>query len=83
MLVQPEKRPQDGLNVTSSVKLRRKNLESVEKKRNRYSGGDFLIGSPARGHSAQPQPLRGQEVMRKSGEWFYVWFCHLSALTHF
>ena len=48
----------------SSVKLRRKNRESVaeaEKKRNRYSGGDFLLGSPARGHNmrnsqaAQPQ----------------------------
>lgn len=42
-------RPQD---ITSSVKLRRKNRDpSAEaiKKRNRYSGGDFRIGSPARG----------------------------------
>ena len=46
------RQPQDGLNVTSSVKLRRKNRDSSAeaiKKRNRYSGGDFRIGSPARG----------------------------------
>ena len=46
-------RPQDGLGVTSSVKLRRKNRDSsaeATKKRNRYSGGDFRIGSPARGN---------------------------------
>ena len=44
----------------SSVKLRRKNRESLadaEKKRNRYSGGDFLLGSPARGHN-----FRGREA---------------------
>ena len=49
------RQPQDGgLNVTSSVKLRRKNRDSSAeaiKKRNRYSGGDFRIGSPARGKS--------------------------------
>ena len=50
------------------------------KKRNRYSGGDFLVGSPARGHhvrGAVPQPghqIGGREVMRKSGDWSYVGF---------
>ena len=53
--VNSARQPQDGgLNVTSSVKLRRKNRDSSAeaiKKRNRYSGGDFRIGSPARGKS--------------------------------
>ena len=77
-------------NSSSSVKLRRKNRESLadaEKKRNRYSGGDFLLGSPARGHNlrnVQPPvaPSNGQqlhhqqpqEMMRKSGDWSYVSF---------
>jgi len=78
--VNSARQPQDGgLNVTSSVKLRRKNRDSSAeaiKKRNRYSGGDFRIGSPARGSqvNATQQPLRGQEVMRKSGDWSYVSF---------
>ena len=47
----------------SSVKLRRKNRESLveaEKKRNRYSGGDFLLGSPARGHNVRGQAAQPQ-----------------------
>ena len=101
MLVQPDhhrQQPRDcpenaqqtsGVSSSSSVKLRRKNRESLadaEKKRNRYSGGDFLLGSPARGHNLRNQPQvapshgqqqhqqQPQEMMRKSGDWSYVSF---------
>lgn len=84
MLVQPDQqRPQD---MTSSVKLRRKNrdhlTQDADKKRNRFSGGDFLLGSPARNHMSRPytqhQPasmqMQQHELMRKSGDWSYVSF---------
>jgi hypothetical protein len=79
-IASPPRQPHDGLNVTSSVKLRRRNnrsnLDLAEKKRNRYSGGDFLVGSPtSRNHQQHEQPPnRGHEVMRKSGDWSYVSF---------
>ena len=74
MLVQPD-------HPSSSVKLRRKNRHSEfadsndVKRRNRYSGGEFLVGSPvSQGHVQQP-PAGGQaEAMRKSGDWSYVSF---------
>lgn len=85
MLVQPDQqRPQD---TTSSVKLRRKNRDltaDADKKRNRFSGGDFLLGSPARGHMSRPyhpqmqtpasMQMQQHELMRKSGDWSYVSF---------
>ena len=74
MLVQPD-------HPSSSVKLRRKNRHSEfadthaeVKRRNRYSGGEFLVGSPvSRGHVSQ-QPPSQVEAMRKSGDWSYVSF---------
>ena len=74
MLVQPD-------HPSSSVKLRRKNRHSEfadthaeVKRRNRYSGGEFLVGSPvSRGHVNQ-QPPSQVEAMRKSGDWSYVSF---------
>ena len=75
MLVQPD-------HPSSSVKLRRKNRSEFAenaaevKRRNRYSGGEFLVGSPvSRGHVTQPQAASNAvEAMRKSGDWSYVSF---------
>ena len=75
MLVQPD-------HPSSSVKLRRKNRHSEfadthaeVKRRNRYSGGEFLVGSPvSRGHVQQPPASSQVEAMRKSGDWSYVSF---------
>ena len=77
MLVQPD-------HPSSSVKLRRKNRNSEfsdaaeVKRRNRYSGGEFLVGSPvSRGHVQQPPAASAAsqiEAMRKSGDWSYVSF---------
>ena len=67
MLVQPDQNP-----PSQSVKLRRKNRD-LNNERNRYSGGDFLLGSPmSRGQFSRP-PQTG-EMMRKSGDWSYVGF---------
>ena len=95
MLVQPDQQSAKQSNMSnstsSSVKLRRKNRETAltegEKKRNRFSGGDFLLGSPARHvtnfhhhhnqrpHLQNPQMLnQNAELMRKSGDWSYVSF---------
>ena len=87
MLVQQSKEEASS-NMSSSVKLRRKNRESAiidaEKKRNRFSGGDFLLGSPARSAGQMPRPggipnshqilNQNAELMRKSGDWSYVSF---------
>ena len=64
-------RPQD---ITSSVKLRRKNRDSSAeaiKKRNRYSGGDFRIGSPARG-IAFPYQFDGIVIYLQNKRYIYL-----------
>jgi hypothetical protein len=78
-----ETEPSSQRNLSSSVKLRRKNRANLQNGdfKNRYSGGDFLLGQATRPQNGLGGPrasglmqLQQPQPMRKSGDWSYVSF---------